>query len=942
MRRLTGLLLIFVCFSLASGISSRHTAQAQTISWLTANPTIGQRQEIEPNQLPTTIGLFGNIPCSPKNFAVREEIPPLQPAQTATACAVFTAHGAVASGGYTNVFKKDARLHSSAGGPISYYAIPGGTGGVALENTADGTRLHYYSTGILSARKDYNSFTRELKVYMPDFPSWTLKDRSGKVLHIRPDSLAFSSNGQWLVADSPHLATLRVNLLTGEVTPFSSPYAYHLGLSVMPNLAISDDGATAVMTSERGDFKVVDVASCAAVPDKIIGPVSCLSQSHEAFLRSNLVGYFRVFQPRFLSDQRLSFFFNYTSLQGVFKLAKIHMAPNGQSLQNQDYLALGDSFTSGEGAYDYFAETDTTENNCHLSHRSYPYLIGQQLNLVQFNSAACSGAKIDNITTFVQKQDIPSPNSMGRLLPGYKKQIQYVHDQNPDVITVSIGGNDIGFGDIIKKCVGNFIADTCFKSHEDRLELVRRINRQFEPLTEMFTQLKQAVKPNGKIYAIGYPHIVMPGGDCALNVRLDEQEIIFAEQTIDYLNQIIELSANKAGVRYVDVSKAFHGHRMCENFSGLVAFNGITLGDDTFGILGSESYHPNQLGHQLYRQKILQQTNNFTAIMSDPDPNATLPAENSSLDLLAAPPEGRQIRQSVYDHSITAGQVSQSQSLVVETEPFQHHLQPNSPYQVSLHSDPVDLGTFTTDQDGTARATIKLPGGLPTGFHSLHILATDIFGQAVDIHKTIFILGDQPFLIEATADQFKSSAEDQPSSAANQITTKENPFSAKPPEDHPLSLDTIDTKNVLSKSSPSWPKHQAVQLHGRWPIKWFAITIILTIIGLFGVTYAYKRSNKIVSDLKSHRERAVSVLTIILMALWVANLIGYYRLPGLESIAFSVVVMVPFVLIAAIDLILIIKHLYRVSRRQQRLDPVALVLILGLLIIIALSPMFVG
>jgi hypothetical protein len=211
--------------------------------------------------------------------------------------------------------------------------VPGGNGGVLLENTAQGTKLHYYASGLQGSRREYHVVTRELKVYLTTSPSWTLHDRSGKTLYGRPESLAFSSNGQWMVVDSPFVATLQVNLITGEAVPFSNPYNYNAGLSVTPHLAVSDDGATVAMASDRGDVKVVAIEGCAAVPATINSPVACPFTTHDAYLRSQIAGLYRIYQLRFLNNHRLQFYARYNTSPATQALARYHMAPAGVSIE---------------------------------------------------------------------------------------------------------------------------------------------------------------------------------------------------------------------------------------------------------------------------------------------------------------------------------------------------------------------------------------------------------------------------------------------------------------------------------------------------------------------------------------------------------------------------------------------------------------------------------
>jgi len=715
-------------------------SHAQSSSnWLSPSLNLGQREDIVSGQLPDTIISAGNIPCTIRSFATRPSIPPLQTAQTTNACAVLTRLGWVAPGGYTDIFKTDAKLFANSGAPVSYYAIPGHVGGVVIENTAQGFRLHYYAGGLLSARKSYNSLTHELNIYLPANPSWSLKDKSGKPLYIRPESINFSNNGQWMVADSAFVATLIVNLASGEVIPFSAPYSYNQGLSVTPHLTVSDDGQTTVKSSDNGEFKITSISSCSAVPPIINGPVTCSSVSTDQLIRSNVNGYRRVYQPRFLNDRRLSLYVSST-VNGVAALTKFQLAPTGEALENLDYLAMGDSFASGEGAYDYFIETDTEANMCHLSKQSYPYLIGRQLNITTFNSVACSGARLADISQTAQKPKQPSPNNMGRWLPGYQPQLSYSREHSPTVITIEIGGNDVGFLTKLRACLS---AGNCYPTYESRLEIVREMNQQFSRLVDAYSLTKQSTKSNARIYVVGYPKVVKEDGNCGVNVRLGNEEIIFANRLIDYFNLVLAQATKRAGVRYVDAADALAGRRLCESNEPL-AFNGITLGNDSplrFGPLGNESFHPNQLGHQLFKQQILEKTNNLTLAMPTPIPSAEAPSENEAASLLQVAKSNRSLNELSYDPAMTSDSFTKGDVMKIDVGSNSHFLKPLSNYKVEIHSSPLVLGSGITDNDGAIKSAFKLPDNLEPGFHILHLFASDIVGSSVDIYKDILIVG---------------------------------------------------------------------------------------------------------------------------------------------------------------------------------------------------------
>ena len=110
------------------------------------------------------------------------------------------------------------------------------------------------------------------------------------------------------------------------------------------------------------------------------------------------------------------------------------------------YVALGDSYSSGEGAGNYYADTLAPKGDgCDRSMNAYPQLLANELGypLDGFVSkdapfAACSGAKIAAITRPSQKDPVP--------------QIEHVH-KDDSLITISIGGNDVDFAPVLKDCL---------------------------------------------------------------------------------------------------------------------------------------------------------------------------------------------------------------------------------------------------------------------------------------------------------------------------------------------------------------------------------------------------------------------------------------------------------------------------------------------------------
>jgi hypothetical protein len=258
---------------------------------------------------------------------------------------------------------------------------------------------------------------------------------------------------------------------------------------------------------------------------------------------------------------------------------------------------------------------------------------------------------------------------------------------------------------------------------------------------------------------------------------MNNDELIFAQQAINYLDTVIQIAAAKAGVVYVDTQNALDGHRLCEASPGSVAMNGITAGKDapnsSAGPFGNESYHPNALGHELLENAILAATHNLT----DPMPIAVLsamPPPEAGLDILNVPPSGRAVNITEYDSNLS-GDVLFKQALnAVTILGPDHALAPATSLQAVLHSDVVPLGSFTADADGDILVQIIIPDSVAPGYHTLHLYGTDINDQPIDIYKVVYI-ADSPDDMDG-----------------DNISDNVEPCVGVPPSGHDYDLDGID------------------------------------------------------------------------------------------------------------------------------------------------------
>ena len=182
-----------------------------------------------------------------------------------------------------------------------------------------------------------------------------------------------------------------------------------------------------------------------------------------------------------------------------------------------EYVAMGDSYSSGEGIEPFLSGTDKSsqgENKCHRSQAAYPLLLegdtGLDLNLTAF--VACSGAITSNITGTGQWGE---PSQLDAL------------SESTDVVTLTIGGNDIGFESVLTACSrfntppSNWIfnQDTydeyiCLNAMEDAegkiygTTLLDGGVTLKQRLDNVLQSVKGKVGAETKIFIIGYPYLL--------------------------------------------------------------------------------------------------------------------------------------------------------------------------------------------------------------------------------------------------------------------------------------------------------------------------------------------------------------------------------------------------------------------------------------------------
>ncbi|MCU1514227.1 MAG: hypothetical protein JWO10_1317 [Microbacteriaceae bacterium] len=327
--------------------------------------------------------------------------------------------------------------------------------------------------------------------------------------------------------------------------------------------------------------------------------------------------------------------------------------------QGLEYVALGDSYSAGFGLTPL---TASPVPGCLQSSSNYPHQLAAALGM-NLTDVTCSGATTANIFT--------TPQDTGPLPFGGVAPIQLsALSASTDVVTISIGGNDLGFAAVAASCFAlgatgpvydppTFPADCRSKyvtGTSDALENL--LNAVVTPaLANTFAQISAAA-PNAKVFVVSYPSIFPDAANTPAGPQgcftsavpngfqppFGINSFPFTLTDVSYLHGVeqsldgaIHTVADAAGFTYVNDFDLTLAHSACATTGAYV--NGITVESLSLSpasvTLAPGALHPNQLGVDFMTAQVL------PAIVAafpapSPDPGPTLsPAPEPAAQLAA-------------------------------------------------------------------------------------------------------------------------------------------------------------------------------------------------------------------------------------------------------------------------------------------------------------------
>jgi lysophospholipase L1-like esterase len=236
----------------------------------------------------------------------------------------------------------------------------------------------------------------------------------------------------------------------------------------------------------------------------------------------------------------------------LFGLATV-AAPAAASADQ--YVALGDSFSSGVGTGSY-----TLSSSCRRGVYAYPWLVAQQRANTSLTFVACSGADTADVMA---------------------GQIQSVTAATT-IVTMTIGGNDIGFSDLIVQCT---LANCSSALDATRASLATFLGPRLDTVYRAIRS--RALTASAVV--LGYPRL-FSSASCFGTFGISLTERMKANQLADALDQLSAARAAAADLTYKSAIAPFTGHAVCSSSAWV---NGLNLFNTV------ESYHPNRNGNSL-------------------------------------------------------------------------------------------------------------------------------------------------------------------------------------------------------------------------------------------------------------------------------------------------------------------------------------------------------
>jgi lysophospholipase L1-like esterase len=251
------------------------------------------------------------------------------------------------------------------------------------------------------------------------------------------------------------------------------------------------------------------------------------------------------------------------------------------------YVALGDSFTAAPLAGGLGKPV-----GCLRSVKDYPSLVAAALGRsVSLVNASCYGASTGDLSHAQHTAGQTNPAQLSALAGADR------------LVTVQIGGDDIGFGKIASTCgalsLTSPTGDPC-QRHYTRGgsdQLARAVARTAPEVAAALAAIR-ARAPHARVLVVGYPDLLpVRGNGCWPEVTIARGDLPYLRGVETGLNTVLAAAAHRAGDTFVDTYTPSIGHDACQH-------RGTKWVEGLIPTSAAVPMHPNALGEQAMAREI--------------------------------------------------------------------------------------------------------------------------------------------------------------------------------------------------------------------------------------------------------------------------------------------------------------------------------------------------
>jgi lysophospholipase L1-like esterase len=220
-----------------------------------------------------------------------------------------------------------------------------------------------------------------------------------------------------------------------------------------------------------------------------------------------------------------------------------------------DYVALGDSYSSGVGA-------PGQSGLCLRSSNGYPARWAAANQPKSFTNLSCGGAETDDVRNL---------------------QVPFL-SRSAELISITIGGNDAGFAPTVLSCQVATDAACAQTVADAKTDITTTLPAKLDATYAAI----RGKAPNAKVVVLGYPLLFdTASASCGLTgMSLAKRRALNDGARV--LDDLIRDRSAAAGFTFSDVRDEFAGHGIC---SASPYLNALTV------LPPQNSFHPNQAGY---------------------------------------------------------------------------------------------------------------------------------------------------------------------------------------------------------------------------------------------------------------------------------------------------------------------------------------------------------